>query len=62
MTDAFEWDESKAEFNFNKHGIDFETAAEVFRDVFAVEDIDASMDYGETRFRITGRAGGGWWW
>ena len=58
MSDAFEWDESKAEFNFRKHGVDFETATEVFRDVFAVEDIDASMDYGEIRFRIIGRTGG----
>lgn len=58
MSGAFEWDDGKAAANFRKHGVDFETATEVFRDAFAVEDLDASMDYGEQRFRIIGRAGG----
>jgi uncharacterized DUF497 family protein len=30
--DAFEWDDSKAEENYAKHGVDFELAQEVFRD------------------------------
>jgi hypothetical protein len=59
MSDAFEWDGGKAEANFRKHGVDFETATEVFRDAFAIEDLDARMDYGEPRFQIVGRAGGG---
>ncbi len=29
---VFEWDEEKAESNFNKHGIRFETASKVFAD------------------------------
>jgi uncharacterized DUF497 family protein len=31
---------------------------EVFRKAFAIEDLDVSMDYGEQRFQIIGRAGG----
>jgi len=58
LNDAFEWDEAKAEANFRKHGVDFVTATEVFSDAFAIEDFDASMDYGEQRFQIIGSAGG----
>jgi uncharacterized DUF497 family protein len=58
MTHDFEWDDAKAAANFRKHGVDFETATDVFRDPFAVDVVDASMDYGEPRFRIIGRAGG----
>ena len=32
----FEWDPVKAQANVNKHGVDFELAATVFRDPLAV--------------------------
>jgi uncharacterized protein len=32
----FEWDENKAQSNFEKHGVTFEEAAEVFLDPFHV--------------------------
>ncbi|HME11216.1 MAG TPA: BrnT family toxin [Candidatus Acidoferrum sp.] len=54
----FEWDKSKAEDNFRKHGIRFEFAQRVFDDVFAVEFLDDREDYGETRFVIIGAVEG----
>lgn len=55
----FDWDDAKAEGNYRKHGVDFETATEVFADHFALERLDPlSADYGEDRFLITGMAGG----
>ena len=57
--DEFEWDDAKAEDNYLKHGVDFETATEVFADLFAIEEPDPrSDDYGEDRFCITGMGGG----
>jgi uncharacterized DUF497 family protein len=35
---TFEWDAEKAQANYRKHGIGFETATEVFDDPFAVEN------------------------
>ena len=61
MSDSsgFDWDEAKAEANYRKHRIDFETATEVFDDSFAVERLDSpSPDHGEDRYVITGMAGG----
>lgn len=43
----FEWDESKAQRNFEKHGVTFEEAAEIFLDPFHVVG-DASANC-ETR-------------
>jgi uncharacterized protein len=43
----FEWDETKAQNNFEKHGVTFEEAAEVFLDPFHVVG-DASANC-ETR-------------
>jgi uncharacterized DUF497 family protein len=55
----FDWDDAKAEANYRKHGVDFETATEAFADHFALERLDpSSIDYGEDRFLITGMAGG----
>lgn len=54
---TFEWDLEKAESNYRKHGISFETASHVFDDPFAIEVIDPLSDeYGEERVLITGRA------
>lgn len=54
---VFEWDLEKAESNYRKHGISFETASQVFDDPFAIEVIDPLSDeYGEERVLITGQA------
>lgn len=50
----FQWDDAKAEFNFAKHGVSFEAAKAVFKDPFAIEQIDDREDYGEERFTIIG--------
>jgi hypothetical protein len=55
--DAFEWDDAKAESNYRKHGVDFETATEAFADPFAIERVESSAARdGEERFLITGMA------
>ena len=36
----YDWDDSKAETNYRKHGIDFETATEAFDDHFALQRLD----------------------
>lgn len=54
----FEWDEAKAKANLQLHGVSFELAQTVFRDVFAVERLDDRADYGEERFVIVGMATG----
>jgi uncharacterized DUF497 family protein len=54
---TFEWDDAKADANYRKHGVDFETATEIFADPFAVERADLShRGNGEARFLITGMA------
>jgi uncharacterized DUF497 family protein len=45
----FEWNESKAQSNFQKHGVTFEEAAEVFLDPFYVSG-DASANDEEREF------------
>ena len=56
---AFQWDDAKAESNYRKHGVDFETATEAFADPFATERADPlSARYDEQRFLITGMAQG----
>ena len=56
--DGFEWDEAKAAENYTKHGVSFETAAEVFTDPFAIERLDDREHYGEDRFILIGMAEG----
>jgi uncharacterized DUF497 family protein len=57
--EEFEWDDRKAEANFRKHGVDFETATEVFSDHFAIEEFDPDSGvHGEDRYRRTGMASG----
>jgi len=56
VSDAFEWDETKAAENYAKHGVSFETATKVFRDPFAIERLDDREDYGEERFILIGTA------
>jgi uncharacterized DUF497 family protein len=54
MSDAFEWDETKAADNYAKHGVSFELATTVFKDPFAIERLDDREDYGEDRFILIG--------
>ena len=59
MTDndelRFEWDGRKAASNFTKHGVRFETAAEVFNDPYRLEE-DDRFAQGEYRTIIIGHA------
>jgi uncharacterized DUF497 family protein len=54
----FEWDDAKAESNLKKHGISFEAARRIFDDVFALDRVDSTTDYGEDRYLITGLVNG----
>ncbi len=58
MNAKFQWDDVKADRNCRKHGVDFETASEVFEDVFAVEELDPRIENGEYRYQLIGRGGG----
>ena len=57
MGPTFEWDDSKASTNEQKHGVSFEEAATVFEDPFSVTiaddvhsgDEDRFIDIGESR-------------
>jgi len=49
--DAFEWGATKAAANYRKHGVDSETAMEVFDDPFAIEEPDVRQR-DEERIRI----------
>jgi uncharacterized protein len=50
----FEWDDRKAADNYAKHGIRFEAARDVFKDPFAVEQLDDRENYGEERYTVIG--------
>jgi hypothetical protein len=54
----FEWHDAKAEANLQAHGVSFDLAKTVFKDVFAVERLDDREDYGEERFVVIGMAEG----
>ena len=47
---AFEWDISKAEAYFRKHGVRFSEAVPLFEDDFAMTIEDAESDSEELRF------------
>lgn len=53
----FEWDARKAAANLAKHGVDFETAKEVFLDTAALIHLDDSGQ-DEERWRMIGIAAG----
>jgi uncharacterized DUF497 family protein len=53
----FEWDEAKAEANFQKHGVEFQTATKAFNDAYGIDEVDDSMSYGEQRYRLLARVG-----
>jgi uncharacterized DUF497 family protein len=50
----FEWDDVKAARNWREHGITFEMAHEVFKDIFAIEWTDSFHDDTEERFVTVG--------
>jgi len=56
MDRYFEWDDTKAETNFRKHGIRFEEATLVFNDPFAVSEQDR-IENGEQRWQTMGMVG-----
>ena len=51
----FEWDDRKEKINISKHGIDFSTAALVFRDVNRIEIFDEAHSDIEERFITIGQ-------
>ncbi|MBD2293024.1 BrnT family toxin [Anabaena sphaerica FACHB-251] len=50
----FEWDDKKAQINFDKHGVNFEEAKTVFDDPFALIFDDPVHSFGEQREIIIG--------
>jgi hypothetical protein len=50
----FEWDDSKARSNLEKHGVSFLTAAAIFLNE-RLERVDDREDYGEVRWISLGR-------
>jgi uncharacterized DUF497 family protein len=50
----FEWDEEKNKANVKKHGIDFETAAHVFKDNNRIEYYDIAHSVFEDRYITIG--------
>ncbi len=55
---SFEWDDEKERKNVRKHRLNFQQAAEVFSDVFRIEFVDKTTDFGELRFNTIGLSGG----
>lgn len=50
----FEWDDAKAARNWLDHGVRFETARDVFKDLFAIEWVDNRQASPEARFVTIG--------
>jgi uncharacterized protein len=50
----FEWDDDKAARNWRNHAVTFEMARDAFKDLFAVEWIDAAQDTSEDRYGMIG--------
>ena len=55
----FEWDPGKAAENLAKHGVSFEEAATVFRDVLSATGADPDHSFDEERFVTFGISAGG---
>ena len=55
----FEWDTGKAKTNFQKHGVYFERAAQVFRDPLALTIPDEEHSETEVRWITLGRDSAG---
>ena len=54
MALSFEWNENKANINFNKHDVSFEEAATVFGDTGSITISDPLHSIDEDRFIIIG--------
>jgi uncharacterized protein len=54
----FEWDEEKAAANLRKHGISFDAAKFVFRDLNMKDRLDDVVGFGEERSVATGMVHG----
>jgi uncharacterized DUF497 family protein len=52
----FEWDQRKADLNEKKHGVTFEEASTVFRDLLSLTIPDPLHSEYEERFIIIGRS------
>ena len=52
----FDWDDSKAEANFIKHGVSFLEAASVYDDEFSITFRDPDHSADEERFVIIGHS------
>lgn len=52
--DGFEWDETKNKINRQKHGIDFNDAAQIFQKQ-TLDAFDNRKDYGEVRYNSIGQ-------
>ena len=52
----FSWDPKKAAANLKKHGVSFEEASTVFRDVLSVTGSDPDHSVGERRFVTFGNS------
>jgi uncharacterized protein len=50
----FEWNQNKAELNFEKHDISFQEAATVFNDPLSLNFPDFDHSIGESRYVIIG--------
>jgi uncharacterized DUF497 family protein len=55
QTGEFEWDDTKAAANLDKHGISFEEATFAFDDPEALDYVDESELYPEIRYKLVGR-------
>ena len=55
----FEYDPNKSQTNLEKHGIDFEQAQEIWKDVSRLEIPARTID--ESRFLVIGRIAGKCW-
>ena len=53
----FEWDEAKRVSNYQKHGVDFLDAAQIFYGLVLTKK-DEAKDYGEDRFNSLGLVDG----
>ena len=50
-----EWDDNKAEINYNKHGIRFRVAARIFLDENRIDYFDELHSDDEERWKVIGR-------
>lgn len=56
MASMFEWNESKALSNKNKHGVTFEEASTVFKDILSLTIPDPLRSADEERYVIIGKS------